>query len=89
MGDFYAARSGPIPPLPWSSFPPPFPPIILKQEIYITAALLGSTVFVGLSALGLSQDISAVAGFFAAFLLRAAALTWNLSLPRYRSPRNH
>ena len=25
MGDFYAARSGPIPPLPWSSFPPPFP----------------------------------------------------------------
>ena len=26
MGDFYSARSGPIPPLPWSSFPPPFPP---------------------------------------------------------------
>ncbi len=25
MGDFYSARSGPIPPLPWSSFPPPFP----------------------------------------------------------------
>ncbi len=25
MDDFYAARSGPIPPLPWSSFPPPFP----------------------------------------------------------------
>ena len=64
-------------------------PIILRQEIYITAALLGSTVFVSLSALGLSQDVSAVAGFFAAFLLRAAALTWNLSLPRYRSPRNH
>lgn len=62
-------------------------PIILKQEIYITAALLGSTVFVSLSALGLSQDVSAVVGFFAAFLLRAAALTWNLSLPRYR-PRD-
>jgi uncharacterized membrane protein YeiH len=64
-------------------------PIILKQEIYVTAALLGSTVFVSLSALGLSQDVSAVAGFCAAFLLRAAALTWNLSLPRYRSPKNH
>lgn len=62
-------------------------PIILKQEIYITAALLGSTVFVSLSALGLSQDVSAVVGFFAAFLLRAAALNWNLSLPRYR-PRD-
>jgi uncharacterized membrane protein YeiH len=59
-------------------------PIILKQEIYITAALLGATVFVGLSALGLSQDVSAVSGFFAALALRAAALTWNLSLPRYR-----
>ena len=64
-------------------------PIILKQEIYITAALLGSTVLVSLSALGMSQDVSAVAGFCAAFLLRAAALTWNLSLPRYRSPKNH
>jgi uncharacterized membrane protein YeiH len=61
-------------------------PIILKQEIYITAALLGATVFVSLHALGMSRDVSAVAGFVAAFLLRAAALTWNLSLPRYRSP---
>lgn len=60
-------------------------PIILKQEVYITAALLGATVFVGLSALGLSQDAAAVSGFFAAFALRAAALTWNLSLPRYRT----
>lgn len=24
MDDFYAARSGPIPPLPWPSIPPPF-----------------------------------------------------------------
>lgn len=62
-------------------------PIILKQEIYITAALLGSAVFVGLSAAGVSHDASAVAGFFAAFLLRAGALTWNLSLPRYRPRR--
>lgn len=61
-------------------------PIILKQEIYITAALLGAAVFVSLNALGMSRDISAIAGFIAAFLLRAAALTWNLSLPRYRSP---
>lgn len=60
---------------------------ILVLDWYITAALLGSTAFVSLSALGLSQDVSAVAGFFAAFLLRAAALTWNLSLPRYRSPK--
>jgi uncharacterized membrane protein YeiH len=62
-------------------------PIILKQEIYITAALLGSTVFVLLEGVGLSRDLSAVTALVAAFALRATALHWNLSLPRYR-PRN-
>lgn len=62
-------------------------PIIFKQEIYISAALLGAAVFVTLSAWGLPHDSAAVAGFCAAFLLRAAALTWNLSLPRYRARR--
>ncbi len=60
-------------------------PIILKQEIYITAALLGATVFVSLTWLGLSADPSAGLAFLAAFSLRAAALHWNLSLPRYRA----
>lgn len=60
-------------------------PIILKQEIYITAALLGSTVFVVLSRLGVSPDPSAGLALLAAFSLRAAALRWNLSLPRYRA----
>lgn len=59
-------------------------PIILRQEIYITAALLGAAVFVGLMRLGASQDISIVLGFLAAFALRAAALHWGLSLPRYK-----
>jgi len=34
VGDFYSARSGPIPPLPWSSFPPPFPTLGTKS-LYI------------------------------------------------------
>jgi uncharacterized membrane protein YeiH len=62
-------------------------PIILKQEIYITAALLGATVFVVLGWLGVPVDPSAGLAFLAAFALRSAALYWNLSLPRYR-PRN-
>jgi uncharacterized membrane protein YeiH len=62
-------------------------PIILKQEIYITAALLGATVFVVLSWLGVPVDPSAGLAFLAAFSLRAAALYWKMSLPRYR-PRN-
>ena len=60
-------------------------PIILKQEIYITAALLGSTTFIALDSLGFSRDVSAGTAILAAFTLRAAALHWNLSLPRYRS----
>lgn len=61
-------------------------PIILSHEIYITAALVGATVFVALAALGAPQDIAVVFGFAAGFGLRAAALHWGLTLPRY-SPR--
>jgi uncharacterized membrane protein YeiH len=59
-------------------------PIILSQEIYITAALVGAAVFVGLVEVGASQDIALVLGFTAGFALRAAALHWGLTLPRYR-----
>ena len=59
-------------------------PIVLSQEIYITAALAGAMVFVGLAGLGVSQDMALVLGFGAGFVLRAAALYWGLTLPRYR-----
>ncbi len=62
-------------------------PIILRQQIYITAALMGSAVFVALSSFHASQDIAVVSGFVTAFSLRAAALYWGLSLPRYH-PRD-
>lgn len=61
-------------------------PIILRQQIYITAALLGSTIFVGMFGAGFGRDLSAAVAFSCAFALRAAALHWNLSLPRYRRP---
>jgi uncharacterized membrane protein YeiH len=59
-------------------------PIILRQEIYITAALVGATVFVGLTDIGLSQDLAVALGFIAALALRIAGLHWGLSLPRYQ-----
>lgn len=59
-------------------------PIILSREVYITAALVGATVFVGLSNFGLAQDLAVAAGFLAGFMLRAAALYWGLTLPRYQ-----
>jgi uncharacterized membrane protein YeiH len=56
-------------------------PVILRREIYVTASFLGASVFVTLQYLDLSKNAAIVAGFLAAFLLRAAAITFNLSLP--------
>jgi uncharacterized membrane protein YeiH len=56
-------------------------PIILRREIYVTAALLGAAVFVLGQNLGLTKDISLVSGFAAALVLRAAAIAFDLSLP--------
>lgn len=60
-------------------------PIILSREIYVTAALLAALVFVTGLALGLTHPVALVSGFVAGFVLRAAALIWGWSLPRYRS----
>ncbi|MBL8791269.1 MAG: trimeric intracellular cation channel family protein [Rhizobiales bacterium] len=56
-------------------------PIILRREIYVTAALLGAATFATFLALGASRDAALVAGFLAAFALRAAAIVLGLSLP--------
>jgi uncharacterized membrane protein YeiH len=58
--------------------------IILRREIYLTAALLGAVVLVTLQELGFSHDSSVVAGFMSAFALRGAALARRWSLPRYK-----
>jgi uncharacterized membrane protein YeiH len=62
-------------------------PVVLRREVYVTAALVGASVFVACRYLGISPNISLVAGFAGAFAVRAAALIWNLSLPRYENPR--
>lgn len=59
-------------------------PIILRHEIYVTAALLGAVVLVTTQGLGLSRDLAVASGIGAAFALRGAALTWKWSLPRYK-----
>ena len=60
-------------------------PIILRQEIYITAALAGALVFVFLSRWGIHEDVTIFLGFLASFGLRDMGLYWGLSLPRYRA----
>nr|WP_209722756.1 trimeric intracellular cation channel family protein [Asticcacaulis sp. BE141] len=59
------------------------PNLLLRREIYVTAALLGAIVFAGLQGLGLTFWPSAVAAFIAAFGLRAAAIRFNLALPGF------
>ena len=57
-------------------------PLLLKSDIYATAAIIGSiTYFAGIY-FGLNQSISVIAGITAAFLLRALAIIYRLSLPK-------
>jgi uncharacterized membrane protein YeiH len=58
-------------------------PVILRREIYATAALLGAVVFL-LALLVLPRDFAVLAGFLAALLLRGASLWQGWSLPVYR-----
>ncbi len=60
------------------------PSILLRREIYLTAALLGAAVFVLSQWAGLSSLAAGLAGFAAAFALRAGALVFNWSLPSFR-----
>jgi uncharacterized membrane protein YeiH len=59
-------------------------PVVLSREIYVTAALVGASVYVGLSGLGLPREGALGAGLLAGFFVRAIALRRGWSLPRYR-----
>lgn len=59
-------------------------PIILSREIYASAALAGAATFVAMIALGTPRDLAIGLGFVAGLSIRAAALHYGWSLPRYR-----
>ncbi len=59
-------------------------PLLLKEDIYATAALLGAGVYTAMIALGLGSGLAFAGGFIAAFVLRALAIIFNLSLPKAR-----
>jgi uncharacterized membrane protein YeiH len=59
-------------------------PIIFSREIYITAALIGSTAYVGLTGLGVARDVAFMGGFLACLMLRAASLYFHWSLPQFK-----
>jgi uncharacterized membrane protein YeiH len=61
------------------------PSVLLRREIYITAALAGAAVHVGLVSLGSPFWLAALAGAAAAFALRAGALARGWTLPIYKA----
>lgn len=60
------------------------PSILMRPELYVTAAALSSGLMVLLSEAGWPGYVSAVAAAGAGFALRAAAIATGLSLPVYR-----
>ncbi len=59
-------------------------PVVLSREVYVTAALIGAIVFVGLTVLGLPREVALGGGLIAGLLVRGTALWRGWSLPRYR-----
>jgi uncharacterized membrane protein YeiH len=59
--------------------------VILRKEIYVTAALAGASLYVGLVLLGVPDRIATIASFALCFVTRGLALHYGWSLPGYRT----
>ncbi|WP_298913705.1 trimeric intracellular cation channel family protein [uncultured Algimonas sp.] len=57
-------------------------PLLLKQDIYATAALLGGLGYAVSSRAGLSFEVCTLVGFSMAFAIRGCAIHFGWSLPR-------
>lgn len=61
------------------------PSVLLRPEIYVTAALAGAGTFTTLSVFGAPPLAAAFAGFLAAFAVRGGALRFGWAIRPYRS----
>jgi uncharacterized membrane protein YeiH len=60
------------------------PSILMRPELYVTAAALSAGLFVGLPYIGVPIPIATIAAAVAGFALRALAIARGWSLPAYR-----
>ncbi len=60
-------------------------PLILRQDIYATAAFAGALTFVVCQSVGLDSQWGLWLGAATCFLIRASALLWGWSLPRRKA----
>ncbi|MCV3766910.1 trimeric intracellular cation channel family protein [Rhizobium sp. TRM95796] len=61
------------------------PSVLLRPEIYISAALAGAAVFTGASALGMSQLSCFAAAMATCLVIRGGALVFGWTFPVYRA----
>jgi len=59
-------------------------PLILRREIYATAAIMGVAVYLALQALGTPRPLAFGAGMIVVVALRLLAIRWGLQLPVFR-----
>lgn len=60
-------------------------PLVLRKEIYATAALCGSLIYVIMTQLGLPDIICLVVSMATTLAIRLAAIHWGFSLPAFKS----
>lgn len=61
-------------------------PLILRQEVYATAAIAGVVAYLAMQAIGISQAIAFYSGMAVVVVLRLVAIRWNLHLPVFHKP---
>ena len=61
-------------------------PLILRRDIYATAAIVGVALYLLLQALGLQRSWAFGAGMVVVVALRLLAIRWGLQLPIFRMP---
>lgn len=61
------------------------PSVLMRREIYVTAALLGASVYTLLHGLGFAELLSTLLAAASAFLLRGGALHYGWTFPVYRA----
>ena len=61
------------------------PSVLMRREIYLTAALIGASVYTVLHQFGITELWSTLAGAACAFLLRGGALHFGWTFPVFRA----
>jgi uncharacterized membrane protein YeiH len=59
--------------------------MILRQDIYATAAFAGALTYVASQSLGIEPELGLWAGAGVCFVIRASALLWGWSLPKRKA----